>query len=278
MGIKSMPEAYGDMLTNLAKSTVAVPLHLQGAQSARAWWESPDSLLAKTSIAGAADPTPAEAVIVSEPLEDPTLAKSYAYTKDGESKLDISDARHVAMACEALSSGGFRGNQVEIPEGDRAKVKAKVRAAWKKFNPGKDESEMPASIRKSMTEDLDEAVEDLTKALGYRCQDCGGVKSFEDMKHVGGALPAVSPDYLCKNCAAKYDSSSTAGKAVTKVKRATKAAVSAFVEPFTYSPAMHDHNRNFGHLDKSAMSDELQKSLADLEALADALSGSHDKE
>lgn len=47
---KSMSSAYTDMMTNLAKSTVAVPLHLQKATEALAWWESPDSLLAKSSV------------------------------------------------------------------------------------------------------------------------------------------------------------------------------------------------------------------------------------
>lgn len=274
MGTKSMADAYQDMRTNLAKTTVAVPRHLQGA-SALAWWESPDSLLAKTSISGmpgAADPAPATAGIQSEPVEDPTLTKSYAYTpKDGEPKLDISDAHHVAMACAALSSGGFRGNQVEIPEGDRAKVKAKVRAAWKKFNPGKDESEMPESIRKSMGEGNDNQLE---KSLGYLCQDCGETKPFEDMKQTRGvAGAAVSPDFLCKNCAAKYEGSSTTGKAVTKVKRAAKAAVSAFVEPFTVRPTYPRPGHRVGpaDFDKSAAGDELQKSLAQLEALADSL-------
>lgn len=52
---KSMASAYTDMMTNLAKSTVTVPLHLQGAKEALAWWESSDSLLAKSSVAEESD-------------------------------------------------------------------------------------------------------------------------------------------------------------------------------------------------------------------------------
>lgn len=50
---KSMASAYTDMMNNLAKSTAAIPLHLQGAKGALAWWEQPDSLLAKSEIAPA---------------------------------------------------------------------------------------------------------------------------------------------------------------------------------------------------------------------------------
>lgn len=49
--MKSAAQAYDDMMSNLAKSTAAIPLHLQGAKGALAWWESQDSLLAKASIA-----------------------------------------------------------------------------------------------------------------------------------------------------------------------------------------------------------------------------------
>jgi hypothetical protein len=47
---KTMESAYTDMMTNLAKSTSAIPLHLQPATGALAWWESSDSLLAKSQI------------------------------------------------------------------------------------------------------------------------------------------------------------------------------------------------------------------------------------
>lgn len=80
-------------------------------------------------------------------------AADYAYCPDPDDqstwKLNISDARHTAMAAEALSDAGFRGNPVDIPEGERAAVKSRVRAAWKRFFPGRDESEMPQSIRES---------------------------------------------------------------------------------------------------------------------------------
>lgn len=82
-------------------------------------------------------------------LDKPDVKKSYAYTPEGaEPKLDISDARHVGMAAAALSSGGFRGNRVQIPSDALPGVKAKVRAAWRKFNPDKSDDEMPESLKK----------------------------------------------------------------------------------------------------------------------------------
>ena len=58
------------------------------------------------------------------------------------------DSGIVGAAAAALSSGGFRGNRAIIPSADLSSVKAKVRAAWKKANADKDESEMPDSIKK----------------------------------------------------------------------------------------------------------------------------------
>lgn len=53
----------------------------------------------------------------------------------------------VGAAVAALGKG-FRGQKVQIPSADIGKVKAKVRAAWKKANPDKDPKEMPEVIRK----------------------------------------------------------------------------------------------------------------------------------
>lgn len=53
----------------------------------------------------------------------------------------------VAAAAAALSPGGFRGQRVQLPPGEREAVKARVRAAWKQVFPDRDPEEMPASIR-----------------------------------------------------------------------------------------------------------------------------------
>jgi len=79
--------------------------------------------------------------------------RCYAYAPDGPStwKLRLfkkpSDvlpsARYVGAAIAALGKG-FRGQKVQIPSGDLAAAKAKVRAAWRKLNP---EGEIPPAIR-----------------------------------------------------------------------------------------------------------------------------------
>lgn len=55
------------------------------------------------------------------------------------------DPQIVGAAIAALGKG-FRGNKVQIPSAELAKVKAKVKSAWKKANPDKDEKDMPTVI------------------------------------------------------------------------------------------------------------------------------------
>jgi hypothetical protein len=59
------------------------------------------------------------------------------------------DPRMVGAAAAAFSSGGYRGQKVELPADAVAGAKAKVRAAWKKAHPDKTASEMPDSIKES---------------------------------------------------------------------------------------------------------------------------------
>lgn len=56
-------------------------------------------------------------------------------------------AHQVGAAVAAFTS--FRGNKVDIPAKDLAGAKAKVRAAWKRVNPGKSADDMPDSIKMS---------------------------------------------------------------------------------------------------------------------------------
>lgn len=85
------------------------------------------------------------------------LASDYAYVPDAQKpttwKLRLTatpggtpDAGHVGAAAAALG-GGYRGNKASIPTAARDAVKAKVRAAWKKANPGRPETEMPDVLR-----------------------------------------------------------------------------------------------------------------------------------
>lgn len=90
-------------------------------------------------------------------------AEAYAYVPDPESpstwKLrlwetpeDKVTARQVGMAVAALGPG-FRGQKVQIPSGDMAGVKAKVRAAWMKANPERGEDELPPVLKEVGTVD-----------------------------------------------------------------------------------------------------------------------------
>lgn len=68
-------------------------------------------------------------------------ASDFAYVPDPDKpstwKLPVYDSTHVSAAVAALGQG-FRGKKVQIPAGDMKAVKAKVKAAYKKFYPEKD--------------------------------------------------------------------------------------------------------------------------------------------
>ncbi len=65
------------------------------------------------------------------------------------------DAAIVGAAVAALGKG-FRGKKVQIPAEALAGVKAKVRAAWKAANEGKDIAEMPAILKGETTMTLEQ--------------------------------------------------------------------------------------------------------------------------
>ena len=104
-------------------------------------------------------------------------ASHYAFVPDPDMpstwKLRIDDASHVAAAAAALGPG-YRGNKVQIPSGDIAAVRAKVRAAWHKFFPDRPDDEMPSGLkgksagghpRGDMMEDHEKQLADLQKRL-----------------------------------------------------------------------------------------------------------------
>lgn len=111
-------------------------------------------------------------------------AGDYAYVPDPESpstwKLRLTEtpggdpsARIVGMAVAALGPGGFRGNSVQIPQADRAKVVAKVRSAWLKANKGKGEKDLPNVLKSVNEEDLEmsKELQDLQKKFDDQAKD-----------------------------------------------------------------------------------------------------------
>ncbi len=108
-------------------------------------------------------------------------ASSFAFVPDPEKpstwKLPIHDARHVGMAVAALGAG-FRGRKVQLPQADRTKVKARVRAAWRKFHPG--DEEIPAAIKRAFSE-----------ALVAVLKGEGDAQSFEEILENSDARLAV---------------------------------------------------------------------------------------
>lgn len=85
-------------------------------------------------------------------------AAAYAYVPDPEKpstwKLRLWETldkkvtvRQLGRAAAAFSPGGFRGQRVQIPSGDVAKVKAKIRAAYRRL--GVESDDIPVGLRES---------------------------------------------------------------------------------------------------------------------------------
>ncbi len=84
-------------------------------------------------------------------------AKAYAYVPDPQKpstwKLRMEEepgkvtVAQLGRAAAALSSGGFRGNRADIPEGDLPAVKRRLRAAYRRL--GVKTAEMPESVKLS---------------------------------------------------------------------------------------------------------------------------------
>ena len=80
---------------------------------------------------------------------------------------------HIVGAAVAALGEGFRGNKVEIPQEDRARVVARVRAAWKKLHEGEDVPNVLKTVEEVMSEKqheelqakIDELTAQLNKAL-----------------------------------------------------------------------------------------------------------------
>lgn len=111
-------------------------------------------------------------------------ASDYAYVPDAQQpstwKLRLTEtpggapsARIVGMAVAALGPGGFRGNSVQIPQADRAKVVAKVRSAWLKANKDKGENDLPNVLKSANEEDLEmsKELQDLQKKFDDQAKE-----------------------------------------------------------------------------------------------------------
>lgn len=116
-------------------------------------------------------------------------SEAYAYVPDPESpstwKLRLWEspaekvtARQVGMAVAALGPG-FRGQKVQIPTGDMASVKAKVRAAWSEANPDRDKDEMPPVLKS--TEEVLMETQDVTVDAEVVDVEKADKPSYEDL-------------------------------------------------------------------------------------------------
>lgn len=102
-------------------------------------------------------------------------------TKPSTWKLRIAEGKsgnvtvkQLGRAAAAFSSGGFRGNKVELPSGEASKVKRKLRGEYNKLNVSKDD--MPDSIKALMGEFMN------LKEFGVKLNDFAKACEEPDMK------------------------------------------------------------------------------------------------
>lgn len=139
-------------------------------------------------------------------------ASDFAYVPDPEKpstwKLRLTstpggnpDPRIVGAAAAALGPG-YRGNRVELPESDRAKVVARVRRAWVEANPDKDKSEMPEALKVSEEDIVNGLTENLAKRwidpadgpvpfATVLAEDLKSSMYYENMEHVSPYICAM---------------------------------------------------------------------------------------
>lgn len=127
----------------------------------------------------------------------------YAYVPDEKSpstwKLDISDPEHIAGAITALQPGGFRGQKVEIPAGDKGKVISRIRAAINKQVSDKDKKQAlldrldkVKSVEKAFQGLLDQSEVNyvpLSATRGKACASCRWYMAMMDCCHLVEAMP-----------------------------------------------------------------------------------------
>lgn len=102
---------------------------------------APDDEAGEGMMAGNATKTDAgeKLTFADYAFGDPALPSTW--------KLRLDDAAHVGAAVAALGPAGYRGEKVDIPAAALKAVKAKVRAAWKKFHPEAGDADVPEVLR-----------------------------------------------------------------------------------------------------------------------------------
>lgn len=238
-------------------------------------------------------------------------SEAFAYVPDPESpstwKLRLWEspdkkvtARQVGMAVAALGAG-FRGQKVEIPAGDLAGVKAKVRSAWNDANPDR-EDEMPSVLKATEevpmeTQDMDlEKAEkpsymDLEKMLAEANDrikkmesEMGSMKKAEDDEDEEEDVMKSAPESVRKayeavqKAAEEAQAKAEAAEAELRKERSERADAEAVAKARTaYANLGLDPEQVGPALRRLSESDsDLAKSVMDVLAAADAKAESAD--
>jgi len=122
-------------------------------------------------------------------------ASDYAYVPDPKTpstwKLLLDTPAHIGGAVAALGPGGYRGQKVQIPAGDLAAVKAKVKAAWLKAHPDQADSLPPVLKSYGTTGGVMKNLEVIKAKLAPEV-----VKHLEDLHETNPAAAEALADSL----------------------------------------------------------------------------------
>lgn len=115
----------------------------------------------------------------------------FAYVPDKNSpstwKLDISDPKHIAAAITALQPGGFRGQKVEIPAGDKSGVISRIRSAINKLVSDKTQ-------KQNLLDRLDKV-----KSLAETGKAFQGMLPQDEVQYTP-LSPKITSNQACANC------------------------------------------------------------------------------
>ena len=176
-------------------------------------------------------------------------AEAYAYVPDPQKpstwKLRLWEdpskketPKQVGAAIAAFSPGGFRGRKVQIPTEDRGKVKAKIRAAWKRVNPDKEPEDMPAHIKSTEGgEEMDRKLLCAQLGLSETATDDEITAELKRLKELQGHKALIESLGLKEESTVQEIT-----EAVTKLKEAgSQAAAEGTVKLAEFNQLKNDH-------------------------------------
>lgn len=162
---------------------------------------------------------------------------SYLYVPDKEKvstwKLRIYDENGtldknlLSAAIASFSAGGYRGNQVQLPEADAKSIKAKLRKIWLETYPDKTKTDMPDGIKKGQ-EQMNEKIEEIKKSFSSFVEGIFNKNEeiIKELSEEGSQMTEQEKEQLLKSQEAVTSLEKEKEEAITKAKADAEIEVS----------------------------------------------------